>query len=297
MSAQRLQPAAPSACRLYGLLASEAPLAVLLRRGPTQRVQQILWQTDSDTFAEGQWFYGRIYEWGCDLSPDGQYLLYLARKTKTPARARSRATHKWTALSHPPYFTALTLWPAGESWQGGGVFLSNRALWLCYHRNEIKERRYKQFAIEAGNRPERIEERAQRNGWELLQRGQFAFERIPDNEPGPALRIRGLTHQPEIWRKYTSDRRYCLLKEFYREPNFKIEPLIYLLKMATGTQHAIEETTWIDWDQRGRLVFARAGRLFASRDPEGDPLEVVELADFNANRPTAVIAPYQGIRW
>ncbi len=284
-------------CRLFGLLARDAPRGVILRRGPTRRVQQVLWHTDTDLFEEGQWFSGRIYEWGCDLSPDGTLFLYLARKAKTRERARSRTTHKWTALSRPPYFTALALWPAGESWQGGGMFLSNHALWLCYARNEIKEHHTKQIAIEASFKPERMAERAARNGWQLVQGGQFGFERVPDNEPWRGLRVRGITHQPTIWQKYRSDQRYCLVEEFYREPNFRVEPLTYLVDTSTGAQQMIEETTWIDWDQRDRLVFARSGKLFASLPLADDPLQVEEIADFNSHTPTPVTAPYRGKRW
>ncbi len=291
------EPQASVPCRLFGLLATEAPVGVILRRGPTQRVQQLLWDTASDTFVEGQWFYGRIYEWGCDLSPDGTLFLYLARKTKTPERARSRTTHKWTALSRPPYFTALALWPAGETWQGGGMFLSDYALWLCYRRQNVREQRYKQFTIEASYRPQRFAERALRGGWQLVQRGRFGLERLPDNVPVHGLPACGITHQPVIWQKYSLDHRYCLVEESYREPDFKVESLTYLVNTSTGDQQLIEGTTWIDWDQRGRLAFARTGKLFASLDATGDPLQVEEIADFNSSTPAPVIAPYRGKRW
>jgi hypothetical protein len=287
----------PVPCRLFGLLATEAPVGVILRRGPTQRVQQLLWDTTTDTFIAGQWFYGRIYEWGCDLSPDGTLFLYLARKTKTPERAVSRTTHKWTALSRPPYFTALALWPAGETWQGGGMFLSDQALWLCYERRNVKEQHYKHFEIKASFNSGRFVERWQRTGWQLVQPGRFGFERLPDNARVRGLPVRGITHQAQIWQKYHPDRRYCLMEEDYREPNFKVEPLIYLVDTSTGEQRLIEGTTWIDWDQRGRLVFARDGKLFAALDATGDPLQVKEIADFNSNTPVPVIAPYRGKRW
>src|SRR5215469_609509 len=74
----------PVSCRIVGLLAAATPRVVLLRRGPTKWVQLILWHTDTDTFEEGQWFHGRIYEARSDLSPDGTLFLYLARKDKTP---------------------------------------------------------------------------------------------------------------------------------------------------------------------------------------------------------------------
>lgn len=284
-------------CRLFALLAKDAPRAVILRRGPTRRVQLLLWHTDTDIIEEGQWFYGHIYEWGCDLSPDGTLFLYLAQKAKTRERRMSQTTHKWTALSHPPYFTALALWPSGDNWDGGGMFLSQDALWLCYERRNLKNRVSKHLSIEASFRPERFQERSIRNGWEIVQQGQFTSERLPDDVPDPAFRARAVTQQPAIQRKARPDRRYWLVEEFYREPDFSFESLTSLVDASTGEQQLIEETTWIDWDQRGRLVFARAGKLFASLDSEAHPLQVQEIADLNGNVPTVHIAPYRTKKW
>jgi hypothetical protein len=284
-------------CRLSVLLARDAPRAVILRRGPSQRVQLLLWHTDTDAIEAGQWFYGRIYEHLSDLSPDGTMFLYVAQKAKTPEREQSRTTHKWTALSRPPYFTALKLWPCGGTWQGGGAFLANQVLWLCYGRRDIPEQSYKGFSIRASFNPKRFQERSLLDGWEVAQPGDFGWERLPDNVPGPPLRIKSITRQPMIWRRFRPDHRYSLVVELYREPGFTFDRLVCLVGSATGEQQLLEETTWEDWDQRGRLVFARAGKLFASADAEGHPLEVHEIADLNENTPSAVIAPYRGKQW
>jgi hypothetical protein len=53
---------AMSECRLSVLLARDPARGVVLRRGPTDWVQLILWRTDTDTFEPGQWFHGRIYQ-------------------------------------------------------------------------------------------------------------------------------------------------------------------------------------------------------------------------------------------
>ena len=177
------------------------------------------------------------------------------------------------------------------------MFLSSHALWLCYDRRHLKAHSYKHLSIEASFRPRRYQERALRDGWEIVQPGQFAHERLPDNVPGTPLRVRAVTHQSMIWCKYCPDRRYCLVEELYREPDFSSEKLIYLVTVATGEQQLIEGTTWIDWDQQGRLVFARAGKLFATRDPDAHPLQVREIADFNGNTPPSLIAPYRAKKW
>jgi len=118
--------------RLFVLLAREAPVGVILRRGPSQWVQLIRWQTDTDTFEPGQWFRGRIYEHKCDLSPDGRLLVYFAKKSGNSFRHPDYGD-AWTAISRPPYFTALALWPVWRTWYGGGLFRSNHTVWLNHH--------------------------------------------------------------------------------------------------------------------------------------------------------------------
>ena len=68
--------------RLYAILARESHRAVVFRRGPSKQVLLVSWNTDTDAFTEGQWLKGRIYERRCDLSPDGELLLYFAANWK-----------------------------------------------------------------------------------------------------------------------------------------------------------------------------------------------------------------------
>ena len=93
-----------------------------MRRGPTDHVQLVAWDTDTDEFTAGQWFKGRIHEDRCDLSPDGRYFVYFAAKHRWVHVEDVKET--WTAISRPPYFTALAIWFFGGTWHGGGVFES-----------------------------------------------------------------------------------------------------------------------------------------------------------------------------
>ena len=113
MNDPRRMAAPKSSVRLYALLARAAPVAVIFRRGPSRQVQLVLWKTDTDTFESGQWFKGRIYERRCDLSPSGRRLIYFAAKYRKPL-------YTWTAVSRPPFLTAVALWPKGDAWGGGG---------------------------------------------------------------------------------------------------------------------------------------------------------------------------------
>jgi hypothetical protein len=119
-------PAPP--CRLFVIQARSAPRALILRRGPSDWYHLIRWDTDTDTFEHGAWLRGRIYEERCDLSPDGELLVYFALQG---SRWQTSYRGAWTAVSRPPWLHALALWPQGDTWGGGGAFLADRrvALW------------------------------------------------------------------------------------------------------------------------------------------------------------------------
>src|SRR3954453_18587526 len=113
--------------RMHGIVARDAPVAVIFRRGPTRWVEVISVDLANDHVERGAWFHGRIYEQRCDLSPDGALMVYFA----TPHRRRDPSYGSaWTAVSRPPWLTALALWPKTDTYNGGGVFTGRRELWI-----------------------------------------------------------------------------------------------------------------------------------------------------------------------
>src|SRR5882757_2532501 len=114
-------------CWMFVLLAHQACVGVILRRGPTEWWRVTLWDTGRDRFEGGQWFRGRIYPEKCDVSPDGKLLIYFAGKF-SPRSAVKGYSDTWTAVSRPPYLTALALWPIGGTYGGGGVFIDDRTV-------------------------------------------------------------------------------------------------------------------------------------------------------------------------
>lgn len=113
--------------RLFVITARDAPVAVIVRRGPSAWAHLVLWQMQSDTFTPGAWFRGRIYEEKCDLSPDGELFVYAVHQGR---RLRTDYTDSWTAVSRPPWLHALALWPMGTTYGGGGRFVDRRRLVL-----------------------------------------------------------------------------------------------------------------------------------------------------------------------
>jgi hypothetical protein len=112
---------------LFVLLARDRPVAVILRRGPSDWFHVISWDTARDRFEHGAWLRGRIYEDRCDLSPDGELLLAFVMQGR---KSGSSTTHAWSAVSRPPWLHALALWPQGTTYGGGGRFTGKRSLVL-----------------------------------------------------------------------------------------------------------------------------------------------------------------------
>jgi hypothetical protein len=158
--------------RLSVLFASAAAKAVILRRGPKTHWHLIAWDLDTDTFTSGQWMKGQVRL--CDLSPEGGKLIYWAaqyhgsaargrssqpydplrsgplkaprKRRKVPRYMREpgglrRSPHPvqgtWTAISTPPYFSALAIWPAYGHWTGGGLFHSEREIFVREPENRM----------------------------------------------------------------------------------------------------------------------------------------------------------------
>ena len=62
-----------SPARLHAILAREADKAVVFRRGPSNKTAILEWDLQTDRFKLGQWFYGSLYPYRCDISPDGRH--------------------------------------------------------------------------------------------------------------------------------------------------------------------------------------------------------------------------------
>jgi hypothetical protein len=165
---------APFPARLHVLLASNAPVGVVLRRGPSRAVGSFLWDRKKDTFQTGQWMRARIYERRCDLSPDGRYMIYFAMNGRWGSKTRG----SWTAISRAPWVKAITLYPKGDCWQGGGLFTSESRYWLngCHEEATESARELQQdakFCPPGGygaECPGVYYVRLQRDGWILKDR-------------------------------------------------------------------------------------------------------------------------------
>lgn len=271
-----------SDCRIYGIMAREAPICILFRRGPSKWTQLVRWNTKTDSFLAGSWFHGHIYERRCDVSPNGKYLIYFAmNKTAKSLADLEGYTYAWTAISKPPKYTAIVLWPKGDCWHGGGLFVSDREVWLN-HRPDAAvmhpKHTSRQFAVtinaNAYGEDEPIyNRRLERDGWECIQPGEFVYKYGMHQ-----------TEQTEIWEKCGRSgkklRRELLEIDFKTHGGPYVEAFSLIQKQ--GDPIPLPGASWADLDQNGKVAFARAGKIYRATLARGE-LKQTELIDLNLN--------------
>jgi len=82
----------------------------------------------------------------------------------------------------------------------------------------------------------------------------------------------------------------------YRSVQIKLEYEYLLMNQERTDLYPIDKITWADFDQQGRLVLAKGGKLFAGTLENGE-LKLTELADFNGNKPDPQPAPDWAQKW
>lgn len=273
--------------RLSVLLARDAPVGVILRRGPSKQVLMIRWDLQRDTFEAGQWLKGRVYENHCDLSPRGDFLIYLA------AQYLGKNHGTWTAISRPPYFTALALWPLDGTWQGGGgVFLSQTEVLLSHMETELAAGFSLPPWLKAGPEP-RVDltfksalgpvfaDRMPSAGWQLVQKGCAVGG--------------GAIDPPEIWSKPSpkqpSSVSLGVRIHGYGEAR---NPRLYEL-IGESDAVSLSAADWADWCPSGDLLLARDSRIYRLAS-NGAGL-VKELVDLSALTFEEREAPPEARQW
>jgi hypothetical protein len=200
----------PTYCRLSVILATDVAKGVIFRRGPSLWTQLILWNTRTNTFTEGQWFKGNIYPDRADLSPDGSKLVYFAAKHNKRIDHESGYTNTWTAISKPPYFTALALWSEWGTYGGGGIFLNNNTVCLRSavepHKNHQPPEWFRMNTDDCAVQASPAIWRMERNGW--FHRDDIKAQFIQHD--------RGFTYDPPLTYQHNSDDGQFQLLRRYR---------------------------------------------------------------------------------
>lgn len=267
--------------RVTGIVARDAPVAVLFRRGPSKQVLQLLWSLKTDEITPGQWLKGRVYDARSDLSPDGRHLLYFASHNKPDP-----VTHgSYMVIATPPFFTAHQLFPVGHTWSGYGQFVDNRRFWAL--RNPIS-------GLEAsfGRAPGLREVPVPRN-----EAGQAEFNMtlhrgwrfVSQTKTGTTWRDQVNT---VLWHKDIAPgwglERRATMSVGTRGPNNEVEWDVHRLVGPEGETPL--NTGWAEV-YRGDVLFADQGCVYRLT-PGQEPREIADLSPYSFQ---SLRAPYPGV--
>jgi hypothetical protein len=300
-------------CRLFVLLARDAPLGVIFRRSPARLTQLILWHTDTDTFEPGDRHIGTLYTERSDLSPDGKLLNYTAR------RRNKGLPDTWTALSKPPWLTPLALWPNFGTYYGGGLFTSNTQVQVNWCPPPVPT----EISWAEDAPPDDLDFRYDRSFWDHQLHAFTRLERSgwKASEPYPFGSAPLYRLQPDGSYTVEATDPSCLLLPFLHSVYTKAKPHGSLSLVFTAThyysggavgndslvyqvQDTQRKTTtplpgviWADWDQRGRLVYAQDGKLFTASIGASGQLDPQVIADFTPLDKKRALAPKSAGQW
>ncbi|MGE0193776.1 MAG: hypothetical protein AB7T63_17260 [Planctomycetota bacterium] len=193
----------------------------------------------------------------------------------------------WTAISRPPFLSALALWCHDSSYVGGGYFVDHSHVLLAG----------------SDGRPEHAEDRVARgcpytfSAWRFdknLWRARMVADGwvpLVADEQAETERLLAAGHPYGGRHSFVEKRRDGVVLRAADpvgngEPTYRLEPGHVDL---TGAE-------WADFDRRGRIVFTRDGCLWASSCSDGT-WTTKKLADFTANTFQPVPPTPEALRW
>jgi hypothetical protein len=101
------------------LVAKSAPIVVVLQRKRAKLFHVVTINTKRRQVEEGSWFRGKLYPKRCDVSFDGEYMVYLAMGSRG---------NTWNGVCRLPWLTTLTEADNVGTWFGGGYFENEKVL-------------------------------------------------------------------------------------------------------------------------------------------------------------------------
>jgi hypothetical protein len=206
-------------------------------------------------------------------------LIYFAAKYQ---RASIGDFYTWTAISRPPYLTALALWPGiGAYWPGGGLFEHDRSVHISQGKWKeiLNTPRPRNFRIRFDWKwrtelPPVLIRRLIRDGWQASKERHW------------------------IWR--ASKRSVCgsyQLDMMWNESKLN-RPIVYTIRdLGTGLDTPMEEVDWAELDLAGRLVYTRSCSLYHASYGGSGLTDETLIADFTCSQPGELAAAEWATRW
>jgi len=264
------------ACRLHVLLARDADIGVVFRRGPAAWWHILKWDLNKSTLECGAWLKGTLYPTRSAVSRDGKVLAYFAMHGSWGA---------YFALSKPPWLTALCAWKTAGTWTTGAYFDRNGK--LCAFGALCEDQPFH------GSCPFPCEFGGVDTNWNRAREFQFimngwkpkATEASVDSfNPGP-------NEMTELTKCSSQDPELVLNR--YSE----FGSCLYSITYQDNPESLLSEAVWADFDRRGRLVMASATGELKLYELKGPNMTAKFSHNLNSLKPNPVDAPAWARKW
>ncbi len=248
-----------SSPRLYCLMAREAPVALVFRRGPGAWSHLLRWHYDEGVLEPGVWLRKRLFPEKCDLSDDGELMLY------NLSGAWKGEYTVYGGISRAPWLHPLVDWDLRSTYSCGRAFVKGEPDSHSWGEPESIELGGRDVIVQTNGGGSSVNEL--RRGWELRDQPKTE-ERVRVyaavlRKPSPAG---GFTLQQRVSYRYAREIQ---------------------IQRGSGEFVAIEDAAWADWDRRGRLLIAsRSGELRIEEVDAGGARLVVQRHDLSTLKPT-----------
>jgi hypothetical protein len=265
-----------AACRLHVLLAKDADIGIVFRRGAAAWWHILKWDLAKLSLESGTWLRGSLYPTRSAVSNNGKVLAYFAMHGSWDT---------YLALSKPPWLKALCAWKTIGTWTTGAYFENDRKLYAFGAFCEDQPFHgscpfpYK-FSGTDTNWNRAREFQLIMNGWK-----QKAGDASTENfTPGP---------NEVIELSKSSPRDYRLSLSRYSEFGSCLCSITY----PDNQEIVLADAVWADFDRRGRLAVASASGELRLYELESSNMTTVFSSNLNSLKPNPVQAPAWASRW
>lgn len=275
--------------RIFCIPALRAPIAAVIRRGPSTWFHLGKWDLQKRGYEGGGWLKASLYPQRCDLSPDGRWFCYVTLK----GTARWNVGRAYVAVSRLPWFTALAAWSTDGTWTRGVHFVEDTGTWQVADPDEgamtacrgvfgIAVSAATTFAVErrrGWNEAPGSPAKSRDDLWDLRRAAELRMERA---RPGSAGAVRLRVHGE--------------FAAFRSGGGAQAGQISYELVEGGGAT-PLEDAQWADWHSDGRLLVATRDGKLQIRGYSGGPLAVEWEFDLRPLSPDPSPPPGEARRW
>jgi hypothetical protein len=234
--------------RIHLLPAQASPCVLVIRRKPSKCFHIIRWNTKSDKLEHGSWFHGKLYPKRCDISFDGQWMIYLAM---------GASGNTWNGICRLPYLRTLAEGANMGTWFGGGYWHDRQTLLLNQWQPTQGSVPFKLAQLQpkfGGEDLSVLYAKWERDGWQRRGNNYGTTRRI-ENPSKYMIACDG----DDAWQNRPSRKHPPLIAQYvgYLEHGYTFR--FSLDRFENLLDNQVDSACW---DSLGNLVYSRQGILY-----------------------------------